>query len=128
MTSPFPQLDYLVIACHPDDAEIGCGGAILSLKAQGAKVGVLDLTNGELARQRRLAEPFARRRSRIAASRCNHDPPTSTARSYHALLGRRPSRSRRRQRSGRCGPLLGKAVENGYGRPAPPTRKDSLFS
>ena len=42
-----PELDYLIIACHPDDAEIGCGGAILSLKSQGAKVGVLDLTNGE---------------------------------------------------------------------------------
>jgi bacillithiol biosynthesis deacetylase BshB1 len=41
------QLDYLIIACHPDDAEIGCGGAILSLKALGAKVGVLDLTDGE---------------------------------------------------------------------------------
>lgn len=47
MTLPLPQLDYLIIACHPDDAEIGCGGAILSLKAQGAKVGVLDLTDGE---------------------------------------------------------------------------------
>lgn len=47
MTIPIPQLDYLIIACHPDDAEIGCGGAILSLKAQGAKVGVLDLTDGE---------------------------------------------------------------------------------
>jgi bacillithiol biosynthesis deacetylase BshB1 len=47
MTLPLHQLDYLIIACHPDDAEIGCGGAILSLKAQGAKVGVLDLTNGE---------------------------------------------------------------------------------
>lgn len=42
-----PPLDYLIIACHPDDAEIGAGGAILSLKAQGAAVGVLDLTNGE---------------------------------------------------------------------------------
>ena len=42
-----PHLDYLVIAAHPDDAEIGAGGAILSLKAHGAKVGVLDLTNGE---------------------------------------------------------------------------------
>jgi bacillithiol biosynthesis deacetylase BshB1 len=41
------HLDYLIIACHPDDAEIGCGGAILALKAQGAKVGVLDLTSGE---------------------------------------------------------------------------------
>lgn len=43
----FPQLDFLIIASHPDDAEIGCGGAILSLKSQGASVGVLDLTNGE---------------------------------------------------------------------------------
>jgi bacillithiol biosynthesis deacetylase BshB1 len=47
MNVPLPQLDYLIIACHPDDAELCCGGAILSLKAQGAKVGVLDLTNGE---------------------------------------------------------------------------------
>jgi hypothetical protein len=29
MTPPLPQLDYLIIACHPNDAEIGCGGAIL---------------------------------------------------------------------------------------------------
>jgi bacillithiol biosynthesis deacetylase BshB1 len=47
MTPPYPQLDYLIIACHPDDAELCCGGAILSLKAHGAKVGVLDLTDGE---------------------------------------------------------------------------------
>lgn len=47
MKTTLPQVDYLVIMCHPDDAEIGCGGAILSLKAHGAKVGVLDLTNGE---------------------------------------------------------------------------------
>lgn len=42
-----PTLDYLVIACHPDDAEIGAGGTILSLKASGARVGILDLTDGE---------------------------------------------------------------------------------
>jgi LmbE family N-acetylglucosaminyl deacetylase len=47
MTVNLPQLDYLVITCHPDDAELCCGGAILSLKANGAKVGVLDLTDGE---------------------------------------------------------------------------------
>jgi N-acetylglucosamine malate deacetylase 1 len=41
------QLDYLVIAAHPDDAEIGVGGTILSLKSQGASVGILDLTSGE---------------------------------------------------------------------------------
>ena len=42
-----PDLDYLVIAPHPDDAELGAGGAILLLKSQGASVGVLDLTDGE---------------------------------------------------------------------------------
>src|SRR5689334_13926994 len=41
------ELDYLVIAAHPDDAEIGAGRALLSLKAHGARVGVLDLTSGE---------------------------------------------------------------------------------
>jgi bacillithiol biosynthesis deacetylase BshB1 len=40
-------LEYLVIAPHPDDAELGTGGAILLLKSQGARVGVLDLTDGE---------------------------------------------------------------------------------
>lgn len=40
-------LDYLVIAPHPDDAELGVGGTILLLQAQGARVGVLDLTDGE---------------------------------------------------------------------------------
>jgi bacillithiol biosynthesis deacetylase BshB1 len=42
-----PALDYLVIAPHPDDAELGCGGTILLLQEQGATVGVLDLTDGE---------------------------------------------------------------------------------
>jgi bacillithiol biosynthesis deacetylase BshB1 len=42
-----PNLDYLVIAAHPDDAELSVGGSILLLKSQGTKVGVLDLTDGE---------------------------------------------------------------------------------
>ena len=41
------MLDILVIAPHPDDAELGMGGAILKFKAEGQKVGVLDLTSGE---------------------------------------------------------------------------------
>ncbi len=41
------MLDVLVIAPHPDDAELGAGGLILRLKDDGWKVGVLDLTNGE---------------------------------------------------------------------------------
>ena len=41
------QLDALVVAAHPDDAELGMGGGILKMLADGMKVGVLDLTNGE---------------------------------------------------------------------------------
>ena len=41
------MLDVLVIAPHPDDAELGMGGTILRLKDDGMAVGVLDLTSGE---------------------------------------------------------------------------------
>jgi bacillithiol biosynthesis deacetylase BshB1 len=41
------MLDVLVIAPHPDDAELGMGGAIVKLLAEGFRVGVLDLTDGE---------------------------------------------------------------------------------
>ncbi len=41
------MLDVLVIAPHPDDAELGMGGAILKFLAEGLRVGVLDLTDGE---------------------------------------------------------------------------------
>ena len=40
-------LDVLVIAPHPDDAELGMAGAILKFKAEGRRVGILDLTSGE---------------------------------------------------------------------------------
>lgn len=42
------KLDILVLAAHPDDAELGCGGTILKHVAMGHKVGVVDLTRGEL--------------------------------------------------------------------------------
>ena len=40
-------LDALVVAPHPDDAEIGMGGTIARLLGQGWTVGILDLTSGE---------------------------------------------------------------------------------
>jgi bacillithiol biosynthesis deacetylase BshB1 len=40
-------LDVLVVAPHPDDAELGAAGTILALKHEGMRVGVLDLTDGE---------------------------------------------------------------------------------
>lgn len=42
------KLDILVFAAHPDDAELGCSGTILSHIAKGYKVGIIDLTMGEL--------------------------------------------------------------------------------
>jgi bacillithiol biosynthesis deacetylase BshB1 len=41
-------LDALVIAAHPDDAEISLGGTILELVDAKKRVGVLDLTRGEM--------------------------------------------------------------------------------
>lgn len=41
------ELDVLVIAPHPDDAELGMGGAIVKFLSEGMRVGVLDLTDGE---------------------------------------------------------------------------------
>lgn len=41
------MLDALIIAPHPDDAELGAAGTILKLQAEGKRVGVLDLTSGE---------------------------------------------------------------------------------
>lgn len=42
------KLDILVLAAHPDDAELGCGGTIARHIAAGKKVGIVDLTRGEL--------------------------------------------------------------------------------
>ncbi len=41
------MVDVLIIAAHPDDAELGMGGAISRLKEEGKSVGVVDLTSGE---------------------------------------------------------------------------------
>jgi len=40
-------LDFLVVAPHPDDAELGMGGTIAKMVAEGWNVGILDLTSGE---------------------------------------------------------------------------------
>ena len=42
------KLDILVLASHPDDAEISCAGTIARHVALGHKVGIVDLTKGEL--------------------------------------------------------------------------------
>lgn len=42
------KLDILVLAAHPDDAELGCSGTIAAHVAKGYKVGIVDFTQGEM--------------------------------------------------------------------------------
>jgi len=42
-------LDILVFSPHPDDAELGCAGSLLLAVERGLRVGVADLSRGELS-------------------------------------------------------------------------------
>lgn len=57
------KLDILVMAAHPDDAELACSGTIRKHLALGKKVGIVDFTRGELGTRGtpeiRLAESAA---------------------------------------------------------------------
>ncbi|MEM1009222.1 MAG: PIG-L family deacetylase, partial [Myxococcota bacterium] len=41
-------LDLLAFAPHPDDAEIFCGGLLIKMAQQSYRVGIVDLTQGEM--------------------------------------------------------------------------------
>ncbi len=42
------EVDILAFGAHPDDVELGCGGTIIKEIKNGKKVGIIDLTRGEL--------------------------------------------------------------------------------
>ena len=42
------KLDILAFGAHPDDVELGCGGTVAKEVSKGKKVGIIDLTRGEL--------------------------------------------------------------------------------
>ena len=42
------KLDILVFAAHPDDAELSCSGTIIKYLKAGKRVGIVDLTAGEM--------------------------------------------------------------------------------
>ena len=42
------KVDILAIGAHPDDIELGCGGTLVKEIEMGKKVGLMDLTQGEL--------------------------------------------------------------------------------
>src|SRR2546421_469137 len=123
------MLDALVVAPHPDDAELGLGGTIVRLIGQGWRVGILDLTSGEPTP---LGSPERRAEETAAANRPlplflqrpppDRRPPEPRARRPRAArsqgrgpallsiaTGRQPARGQaRRDRLGlRPPPLLG---------------------
>lgn len=53
------KLDILAIGVHPDDVELGCSGTILNEIKLGKKVGVLDLTQGELGTRGTIETRYA---------------------------------------------------------------------
>ncbi len=60
------MIDLLVIAPHPDDAELGMGGTLARAKAEGRRTGVIDLSRGEMATK---GSPEIREKEAAAAAK-----------------------------------------------------------
>ncbi len=60
------KLDLLAIAAHPDDVELTCGGTLIKMSQKGYRVGILDLTRGEMGTR---GSPEIRLREAGAAGR-----------------------------------------------------------
>ena len=50
------ELDYMILAAHPDDAEIFCGGSVMAWRSRGRRVGIVDLTRGEAGTKGSVSE------------------------------------------------------------------------
>ncbi len=59
ITMNLNKLHLLAIAAHPDDIELGCGGTLIKHVAMGQRVGVVDLTEGELGTRGSVADRYA---------------------------------------------------------------------
>ena len=59
-------VDYLFFGAHPDDVEIACGGSIARFVSEGRKVGIIDLTGGEMGTR---GTPAQRLDESLAAAR-----------------------------------------------------------
>ncbi|MBZ5855734.1 bacillithiol biosynthesis deacetylase BshB1 [Flavihumibacter profundi] len=53
------KLDILAIGIHPDDVELGCSGTIINEVKNGKKVGILDLSQGELGTRGTIITRYA---------------------------------------------------------------------
>jgi len=59
-------VDILVISAHPDDTELCCGGTVAKSTKQGLRVGLIDLTRGEMGTR---GTPAVRKREAMASAR-----------------------------------------------------------
>ncbi|WP_437229374.1 bacillithiol biosynthesis deacetylase BshB1 [Planctomicrobium sp. SH661] len=90
--SPLSQpLDLLVVAPHPDDAEISVGGTILKCISQGKQVGVVELTNGEPTPHGtvELRKKETERATKLLGLHWRHQLNLPNRRLEHTLEGRR---------------------------------------
>jgi bacillithiol biosynthesis deacetylase BshB1 len=53
------KLDVLAIGVHPDDVELGCSGTLINEVKRGKKVGIIDLTQGELGTRGTIETRYA---------------------------------------------------------------------
>ncbi len=60
------MIDLLVVAPHPDDAELGVGGTLARAKAEGKRCGIIDLSRGEMATK---GSPEIREKEAAAAAK-----------------------------------------------------------
>jgi bacillithiol biosynthesis deacetylase BshB1 len=60
------EVDLLFFGAHPDDVELGCGGTIARAVQDGLRVGMIDLTRGEMGTR---GTPQTRKREASASAR-----------------------------------------------------------
>jgi bacillithiol biosynthesis deacetylase BshB1 len=60
------EVDLLFISAHPDDTELSCGGTIVKAVKDGLRVGLVDLTRGEMGTR---GTPAIRKREAQASAR-----------------------------------------------------------
>ncbi len=90
MTDDAP-LDLLAVMAHPDDAELLCGGTLIKSAGRGKRVGVLDLTAGEMgssgsAATRSREAAAATGQMGLAVRMCAELPDSALVNDQHARL------------------------------------------
>ena len=66
MIEALEPVDIIFFGAHPDDIELSCGGTIAKSVADGLRVGIIELTRGELGTR---GTPKIRRREALNAMR-----------------------------------------------------------